>query len=224
MNLFYVKDFNIEIRHINKELVDKYNAINFSSPFEVSDIIYEILKYSVKLPGGFTVSDILSCDIMYIFFEIVKITKNENLYFSKKTNDEFIVIEFIDSNYKYVRLSDKIMSYYDTESLCFNINGFKMRLPKYKYDGILLGYIIDNDISILNYLLVIYFSHNLKSDVNIDILLRYNDILFDCADDETIDLISEFITDISQIAHMNITNGIDELSIIDTLDMKSILK
>lgn len=226
MNLFYDKIFNIDIRPINSELVTEYNNTNFSNPFEISEVIYKILCYCVNVPEGYTVSDILCCDIMYVFFEIVKLTRNEKLYFKKKLNDDdyFEFLEFNSENYDYYQIPEDIARLYDYNNKCFNIDGFEFRLPRYKFDGILLEYTLDNDISTLNYIIVAYFSHKITDKIGLNTLLSYNDVLFEDADAETIEKMLYVISHLSKISIMKLTNNIIDINIIESLDMRSILK
>lgn len=226
MNLFYDKFFNIEIRALDKQIIDEYNNTNFNNPFDISRIIYKILKYSVRVPDGYTVSDILCCDIMFIFFEIVKITKGEKLYFrnNNRNTENLEFLEFNHTNYDYYKMPEDIKKMYNAEKKCINIDGYEFRLPRYKFDQILMEYILDNDMSTLNYIIVAYFSHYIKNKISLERLLIYNDVLFDETDSETIDKMQYVISHLSNISKMTLTDDIIEVSIIDSLDMKTILK
>lgn len=226
MNLFYGDDFNIEIRAIEKDIRLEYNSIDFSNPYDISRMLYKIIKYSVKVPDNYTVSDILCCDIMYIFFEIVKLTKNEKLFFKKynKTNGSFDFIEFNSSNFKYFSIPLDIMELYDSDKKCILIDEYEFRLPRYKFDGILLEYTLDNGFSTLNYIIVTYFSHNISDKIDLNTMLKYNDILFSELSTESVEIIYDIISRLSGISLMIIEKDNIELSIIEAIDIRNILR
>ena len=100
--LFYKKDFEINIKKASKEDILDYEK-NYVKD-DIGTVIYlikKIVEKNIKLSGGYVYEDIKSIDIIFIFLEIVKITKGKPinlLYFDKETDSEG-KIEFGSKNF-----------------------------------------------------------------------------------------------------------------------------
>lgn len=129
--LFYNDDFKIFIKRANVEdIIDyEYNYVRDDLGIIISKI-KKIVKRNVSFSPGYTFDDIKSIDIIFLFLEIVKFTKDEPIYFVY-VNDllEELKIEFSSDNFNYFKPSSDLMSKYDKDNKCFIIDGYKYALP-----------------------------------------------------------------------------------------------
>ena len=89
-------------------------------------------------------NDIKSIDIIFIFLEIVKLTKGKpiSLVYFDKNNDIETKIEFGTKYFNYYKISNKIMKFYDSNDRSFSINGYKYTLPSIGVENALTNFLI----------------------------------------------------------------------------------
>lgn len=123
--LFYPDDLIIRIERASEKDISNYKNNYVNDPLDIIKLIKIIVKNNTILNKGYDFFDISSIDIMYIFFEIVKFTNDDDMliYYPKGS------LPFNSENFNYFELTDEIMSYYDKENKNFNIRGFKYKLP-----------------------------------------------------------------------------------------------
>ncbi len=149
--LFYKPDFEITIKKASKDDVLDYEK-NYIKD-DVGTVIYLIKKIvgkNIKLSKSYTYEDIKSIDVIFIFLEIVKITKGKPinlLYFDKETDKE-VKIEFGSKYFNYFNFSDKLLDKYSNEDRSFTINGYKYTLPSIGVENSLTKFLIIKSIEI----------------------------------------------------------------------------
>ncbi len=143
--LFYKKDFEINIKKASKEDILDYEK-NYVKD-DIGTVIYlikKIVEKNIKLSGGYVYEDIKSIDIIFIFLEIVKITKGKPinlLYFDKETDSEG-KIEFGSKYFNYFQFTNKLLQNYSNEDRSFTINGYKYTLPSIGVENSLTNFLI----------------------------------------------------------------------------------
>jgi hypothetical protein len=154
--LFYKKDFEINIKKASKEDILDYEK-NYVKD-DIGTVIYlikKIVEKNIKLSGGYVYEDIKSIDIIFIFLEIVKITKGKPinlLYFDKETDSEG-KIEFGSKYFNYFQFTNKLLQNYSNEDRSFTINGYKYTLPSIGVENSLTNFLIvkSNEEDAFNY-------------------------------------------------------------------------
>jgi len=143
--LFYKKDFVINIKKASKEDILDYEE-NYVKD-DIGTVIYlikKIVEKNIKLSDGYVYEDIKSIDIIFIFLEIVKITKGKPinlLYFDKETDSEG-KIEFGSKYFNYFQFTNKLLQNYSSEDRSFTINGYKYTLPSIGVENSLTNFLI----------------------------------------------------------------------------------
>lgn len=123
--LFYPTELKIKITKASNEDITNYIANYSNDILEVLKLVKIIIKRNIILNKNYDFFDLSAIDIMYIFFEIVKFTNDDDLLISYPKG----TVVFNSDNFNYFNLTDEIMSYYSEEDRSFNIKGFKYKLP-----------------------------------------------------------------------------------------------
>jgi len=143
--LFYKEDFKISIKKVTKK-----DILEYEDRYDREDLglilarLKRIVENNIILSKGYTFKHIKSIDVIFIFLEIVKFTKNKPVqleYF----NDEIGAIDKIDfdeKNFNYCKLSDEVMKKWDAEERCFIIKGYKFSLPSIGIENSLTNFLI----------------------------------------------------------------------------------
>jgi len=144
--LFYKDDFKISIKKVDiKEIVEYENNYDREDLGLVLGRLKRIVENNIILSNGYSFKNIKSIDVIYIFLEIVRFTKGKPVqleYF----NDEIGAIDKIDfdeKSFNYCRLSNEIMSDWDSNQKCFVINGYKFSLPSIGIENSLTNFLIN---------------------------------------------------------------------------------
>ena len=143
--LFYKPDFEINIKKASNEDILDYEK-NYVKD-DVGTVIYlikKIVEKNIKLSGSYIYEDIKSIDVIFIFLEIVKITKGKPInlmYFDKETDKEG-KIEFGSKYFNYFQFTDKLLDKYSNEDRSFTINGYKYTLPSIGVENALTNFLI----------------------------------------------------------------------------------
>ena len=142
---FYNGNFEIYIKKAEiddiKEYESNYNRENLSS---VLRKIKKIVEKNVILSKNYTYNHIKSIDIVFLFLEIVKLTKNKNINI-EYYNDENSKSEFIDfgsKNFNYYQVSEELFNKWNEKERLFDINGYKYSLPSIGVENSLTMYLI----------------------------------------------------------------------------------
>jgi hypothetical protein len=143
--LFYKPDFEITIKKASNEDILDYEK-NYIKD-DVGTVIYlikKIVEKNIKLSKSYVYEDIKSIDVIFIFLEIVKITKGKPInlmYFDKETDKEG-KIEFGSKYFNYFNFTDKLLEKYSNEDRSFTINGYKYTLPSIGVENALTNFLI----------------------------------------------------------------------------------
>lgn len=142
--LFYKSNFEISIKEANSIDIEDYE--NNYIKDDISTIIYyikKIVERNVIINNGYKYDDIKSIDMIFIFLEIVKLTKGKPIklkYFDTDNNREE-TIDFGPKNFNYFQLGD-LVKYYNYDEKSFNINGYKFTLPSIGIENSLTNFLI----------------------------------------------------------------------------------
>lgn len=145
MGYFYKDDFEIRIKKASDGDIISYEN-NFKID-NISDIIHKIkkiIKNNITFSNGYDFDDLISVDIIYIFLEIVKFTKNKKikLYYVDIEDLSSKSIEFSSKNFNYLNIDDKVMNKYDSENKVFDIYNYKYSLPKIGIENSLNDFLV----------------------------------------------------------------------------------
>lgn len=143
--LFYKPNFEITIKKASNEDILDYEK-NYIKD-DVGTVIYlikKIVEKNIKLSEGYVYEDIKSIDVIFIFLEIVKITKGKpiNLMYFDKETDKEDKIEFGSRYFNYFNFTDKLLEKYSNEDRSFTINGYKYTLPSIGVENSLTNFLI----------------------------------------------------------------------------------
>jgi len=142
--LFYKNDFKITIKKASKKDIEEYEK-NYVKD-DIGVIIYyikKIVKKNTTITSPYKYDDIKSIDIIFIFLEIVKLTKGKaiNFVYYNKDTDLEDRIEFDSKYFNYFQIG-KLINYYDYEEKCFVVNGYKYSLPSVGVENSLTNFLI----------------------------------------------------------------------------------
>lgn len=125
---FYEEDFYLYVKKASKKDVEYYQ--DGFIPGDLGIILNKIKNVVFNnIISNYDFDYIKSIDIIFIFFEIVKFTKNKPFkvtYFD--TNGEKKEIEFSSKYFNYYDFT-KIKNKWNKIDRCFDINGYKYTLP-----------------------------------------------------------------------------------------------
>jgi len=143
--LFYKPDFEITIKKASNEDILDYEK-NYVKD-DVGTVIYlikKIVEKNTKLSQNYVYEDIKSIDVIFIFLEIVKITKGKpiNLMYFDKETDKEDKIEFGSKYFNYFQFNNKLLKNYSNEDRSFTINGYKYTLPSIGVENALTNFLI----------------------------------------------------------------------------------
>lgn len=143
--LFYKDDFEIWVKKADVEDVIEYEYNYIKDDLGiVLTRLKRIVEKNTILSSGYTFSDIKSIDIVFLFLEIVKFTKNKPItltYF----NDEIgkvDKIEFDKKSFNYFKIDENIMKFYNKNERSFNIDGYKYTLPSIGVENCLTNFLL----------------------------------------------------------------------------------
>lgn len=142
--LFYKDDFKISIKSASKKNVDDYEKNYIKDDIGVTIFyIKKIVKENTEISNGYSYEYIKSIDMIFIFLEIVRITKGKsvNLVYFDDDIDSQVKIEFNSDNFNYFNIGDFI-KYYNYNDKCFDMYGYKYSLPSVGVESSLTDYLI----------------------------------------------------------------------------------
>ena len=141
---FYDDNFSISIKKAKLEDITEYEV-----DFVRSDLgsilrkVKRVVKKNVVIPNEYKFEYIKSIDIIFIFFEIVKLTKSKNIdiYYFDEYGSEF-KIDFSPKSFNYYNFN-KILNNWDPKSKEFLVNGYKYSLPSMGVESSLTQFLIN---------------------------------------------------------------------------------
>ena len=142
---FYNDDFEIYIKKVDIEDIKEYeNGYDRENLSVVLKKLKKIVEKNVILSKKYTYSHIKSIDIVFLFLEIVKLTRNKEIkieyYNDEKSKNEFI--DFDSKNFNYYKVSDELFDKWNEKERLFDINGYKYSLPSIGVENCLTMYLI----------------------------------------------------------------------------------
>ena len=143
--IFYKDDFEIRIKKASKlDIIEYENNYIKDDIGSIINGIKRIVEKNVEIKGDYDYNYIKSIDIIFIFLEIVKITKGEAVklsYSDRKTNTGR-EIEFDSDHFNYFRIPQNVYNMYDSVNKCFDIHGYKYSLPSIGVENSLTDFLI----------------------------------------------------------------------------------
>jgi hypothetical protein len=142
---FYNDDFEIYIKKVDIEDIKEYeNGYDRENLSVVLKKLKKIVEKNVILSKKYTYGHIKSIDIVFLFLEIVKLTRNKEIkieyYNDVKSKNEFI--DFDSKNFNYYKVSDELFDKWNEKERLFDINGYKYSLPSIGIENCLTMYLI----------------------------------------------------------------------------------
>jgi len=137
---FYEDDFDIYIKKVSKKDMDIYKDGFVSTDLGIILTKVKNLVYN-NIISNYDFDYIKSIDIIYIFFEIVKFTKNKSFdieYFDINGNKK--IIEFSEKYFNYFDF-DQFKNNWNSVDKCFDINRYKYTLPSISIENCLTDFL-----------------------------------------------------------------------------------
>jgi len=142
---FYEDRFEIEISKASPESIMEYEE--GYDPEDLGTILYKIKKVvaeNTKISRGYSFGYLKSIDVIFIFLEIVTLTKGRSIkmdYYNDETgkNDQ---IAFSENSFNYFKLDEELIEMWDQKERCFNIEGYKYTIPSIGIENSLTNYLI----------------------------------------------------------------------------------
>lgn len=143
--LFYKDGFELWVKKadIGDIIEYEYNYIKDDLGIVLTRL-KRIVENNCVLSQGYTFNDIKSIDIVFIFLEIVKLTKNKPVtvsYFNDEIGKQD-VIEFGKNSFNYFEINENTMKLYDSEEKVFIVDGYKYSLPSIGIENSLTNFLI----------------------------------------------------------------------------------
>jgi len=143
--LFYKDDFSISIKRVSVVEIAEYEK-----DYDREDLglvlgrLKKIVENNIILSNGYSFRNIKSIDVIFIFLEIVRFTKNKPVQLEYFNDDIGAIdkINFDEKSFNYCRLDEDIMQYWDANEKCFVINGYKFSLPAIGIENSLTNFLI----------------------------------------------------------------------------------
>jgi hypothetical protein len=142
--LFYKDDFKIKIKKASLEDIIDYE--NDYIPDDLGLIINKvkkIVKNNTILSEKYDFLDIKSIDVVFLFLEIVSLTKGKPISFiADVENLGLINTQFKTENFNYFFINQNLMKKYNKDGKYFEIDGYKYSLPSIGVENSLTNFLI----------------------------------------------------------------------------------
>ncbi|CAG7579911.1 MAG: hypothetical protein SLAVMIC_00156 [uncultured marine phage] len=191
--LFYKDGFGISIKKAEVEDIIFYESNYKDDPISTITLVKDMVKKNIFLSKGYEFEDIASIDIVFLFFEIVKLTKGDSIWIHH--TEESIL--FDKDHFNYFSVPDYLMEKYDSETKEFVIDGFKFKLPtigietsvtRFIGDSAMAGTLKDFSDKSYDFMYFLGDKNKLSNDEIINLLTIFNDEL-DMNEREIVDTI-----------------------------------
>lgn len=142
--IFYKNDFWIRIKKAEEEDIINYNhRYDRKDALLVINIIKDIVRKNTFLPKGYKFESIMSIDIMFIFFEIVSLTKNKDITIIHNHQS----VKFNSDTFNYFNIPEEIQKRFDDSNKEFVIEDFKYKLPTIGIENSVTNFLVNKQIS-----------------------------------------------------------------------------
>lgn len=230
--LFYKNDFKISIRK-----ADIYDIIEYEQRYKKDNVLLKIneLKKIVEkntiLSKNYEFNNIKSIDIVFLFLEIVKFTKNKEI-FIPYFNDELGIIEnikFQKENFNYFILNDDLKKNYNPIDKYFLINGYRFSLPSIGIENSLTNFLIskqnnDDALKYNDYNYDFTFFIDNKSTISFDEIENLIEIFNYELDSSEISKISKIVKKFNPIQKYSLRKGNKLIEVNSKIDLEKIWK
>ena len=143
---FYDRDFTVQIKKAEEEEIREYEqGYDKENLGSVLHRLKSIVRKNTVLPEKWTFNDLRSIDVVFLFLEIVKFTKNGPVsigYWDDETG-EYGTVDFCTENFNYYVPSRDVLDCWNAESRCFEIDGYSFTLPSIGIENSLTAYLIE---------------------------------------------------------------------------------
>jgi hypothetical protein len=143
--LFYKDDMDIKIKRASDDDISKYEEDFIKDNLSlIIKKVKKIVENNIILSNGYIFEDIKSIDVVFLFLEIVKFTKNDVIsldYTDVLGKNE--KIEFNSKSFNYYNIGEEIMSNYNNDYKYFEINGYKYSLPSIGIENCLTQFLLN---------------------------------------------------------------------------------
>ena len=141
---FYDDDFSISIKKAKLEDINEYEVDFIRDDLSlILRKVKRVVKKNVLITDGYNFEYIKSIDIIFIFFEIVKLTKNKEIditYFDEYGSE--LKVDFSTKSFNYYNF-DNIVSNWNKKTKEFLVNGYKYSLPSMGVENSLTQFLIN---------------------------------------------------------------------------------
>lgn len=152
--LFYQDDFFIHIKKANIEDIKEYEKDFVKNNLGlIIQKVKQIVENNIILTKGYLFEDLKSIDIVFLFLEIVKYTKNQSIIINyvDEVENKLDDVEFDYKTFNYHRLSDEVMETYDEVEKNFKIDGYIYTLPSIGVENCLTFFLYQKSIGLDSY-------------------------------------------------------------------------
>lgn len=141
---FYDDDFSISIKKAKLEDINEYEVDFIRDDLSlILRKVKRVVKKNVVITNGYNFEYIKSIDIIFIFFEIVKLTKNKKIditYFDEYGNN--LLVNFGPNTFNYYNFNG-VFNNWNKKTKEFLINGYKYSLPSMGVENSLTQFLIN---------------------------------------------------------------------------------
>jgi hypothetical protein len=147
--LFYKDDFLLWIKKADVQDIIEYEHNYVKDNIGIIlEKIKRLVEKNIIISSNYKFVDIKSIDIIFIFFEIVKFTKNKSvslIYFNDETGKDE-PIEFSSETFNYFKIEGELNQSYNKIDKSFDLNGYKYSLPSLGIENSLTNFLINKSI------------------------------------------------------------------------------
>jgi hypothetical protein len=227
---FYDNDFKIYIKKANDKDIKDYEF-----GFVVDDLsvilrkVKRIVKKNIIIPEGYNFEYIKSIDVIFLFFEVVKFTKNKKIkifYFDESGEDH--VVDFESKNFNYFNFNN-LKNNWNSTLKEFLVDGYKFTLPSLGVENSITQFLIDKSYEVgsekyneYNYNFV-YFVGN-KDFLTYDEIENLIQIFNYDLDDDEKDKVNNIIRAFSGLHRYTLRKGNEIIEITSRINLENIWK
>jgi hypothetical protein len=143
---FYKEDFKVWIKKADALDVKAYeNGFDGGNLGSVLNRIKGIVEKNTILSEGYSFNSIKSIDIVFLFLEIVRLTKNDSVmieYYDDELGTKS-KIEFCQENFNYYTFDEYLEERWNREERCIEMYGYKFTLPTIGIENSLTSFLIE---------------------------------------------------------------------------------
>ena len=142
---FYKNDFKIWIKKVSSDDIAEYDRNYVASDFAaILRCIKDIVRKNTVFSGKNTFMDLKSIDIVFVFLEIVKLTKCKDITvkYLDEESGKSESISFDEKSFNYFKIDENLLEKWEDIERAFVIDGYKFSLPSIGIENALTSYLI----------------------------------------------------------------------------------